>query len=108
MTREYILQNLEIMCSIMFIDNPGLRDHVMSTLQDSLLIPKPKFRVGDVVKTDNGAVFTIDLFENLDLEDGWIYQFYDPNDNKWRYLAFEDYEWSFHEEDWLELVEETK
>ena len=100
MTREYILQNFEVMCPIIFIDNPGLRDHVMSTLQDSLLIPKPKFRVGDVVKTDNGAVFTIDLFENLDLEDGWIYQFYDPNDNKWRYLAFEDYEWSFHEEDW--------
>ena len=108
MTREYILQNLEVMCPIIFIDNPGLRDYVMSTLQDSLLIPKPKFKVGDVVKTDNGAVFTIDLFENLDLEDGWIYQFYDPNDNKWRYLAFEDYEWSFHEEDWLELVEETK
>ena len=108
MTREYILQNLEVMCPIIFIDNPGLRDHVMSTLQDSILIPKPKFRVGDVVKTDNGAVFTIDLFENLDLEDGWIYQFYDPNDNKWRYLAFEDYEWSFHEEDWLELAEETK
>ena len=108
MTREYILQNLEVMCPIIFIDNPGLRDHVMSTLQDSLLIPKPKFKVGDVVKTDNGAVFTIDLFENLDLEDGWIYQFYDPNDNKWRYLAFEDYEWSFHEEDWLELVEEGR
>ena len=108
MTREYILQNLEVMCPIIFIDNPGLRDHVMITLQDSLLIPKPKFKVGDVVKTDNGAVFTIDLFENLDLEDGWIYQFYDPNDNKWRYLAFEDYEWSFHEEDWLELVEEGR
>ena len=108
MTREYILQNLEVMCPIIFIDNPGLRDHVMSTLQDSLLIPKPKFKVGDVVKTDNGAVFTIDLFENVDLEDGWIYQFYDPNDNKWRYLAFEDYEWSFHEEDWLELVEEGR
>jgi len=108
MTREYILQNLEVMCPIIFIDNPGLRDYVMSTLQDSLLIPKPKFKVGDVVKTDNGAVFTIDLFENLDLEDGWIYQFYDPNDNKWRYLAFEDYEWSFHEEDWLELVEEGR
>ena len=108
MTREYILQNLEVMCPIIFIDNSGLRDHVMSTLQDSILIPKPKFKVGDVVKTDNGAVFTIDLFENLDLEDGWIYQFYDPNDNKWRYLAFEDYEWSFHEEDWLELVEEGR
>ena len=108
MTREYILQNLEVMCPIMFIDNPGLRDHVMITLQDSLLIPKPKFKVGDVVKTDNGAVLTIDLFENLDLEDGWIYQFYDPNDNKWRYLAFEGYEWSFHEEDWLELVEEGR
>ena len=50
MTREYILQNLEIMCPIMFIDNPGLRDYVMSTLQDSLLIPKPKFKVGDRVK----------------------------------------------------------
>ena len=50
MTREYILQNLEVMCPIMFIDNPGLRDYVMSTLQDSLLIPKPKFQVGDRVK----------------------------------------------------------
>ena len=81
---------------------------VTTSEEDFITIPKPKFRVGDVVKTDNGAVFTIDLFENLDLEDGWIYQFYDPNDNKWRYLAFEDYEWSFHEEDWLELVEEGR
>ena len=50
MTREYILENLEVMCPIMFIDNPGLRDYVMSTLQDSILIPKPKFKVGDRVK----------------------------------------------------------
>ena len=55
MTREYILQNLEVMCPIIFIDNSGLRDHVMSTLQESLLIPKHKFGVGDVVKDKNGS-----------------------------------------------------
>ena len=50
MTREYILQNLEAACPIWFIDNPQLRDEVMATLQDSLLIPKPKFKVGDWVE----------------------------------------------------------
>ena len=56
MTREYILQNLEVMCPIIFIDNPGLRDYVMSTLQDSLLIPKAKFKKGDQVYIIAGAV----------------------------------------------------
>ena len=56
MTREYILQNLEVMCPIIFIDNSGLRDHGMSTLQDSLLIPKPKFKVGDKVKAIYGVI----------------------------------------------------
>jgi len=50
MTREYILENLEAACPIWFIDNPQLRDEVMATLQDSLLIPKPKFKVGDWVE----------------------------------------------------------
>ena len=59
MTREYILQNLEIMCPIMFIDNPGLRDHVMSTLQDSLLIPKPRFKVGDRVTMKNNFIYDL-------------------------------------------------
>ena len=60
MTREYILENLEIMCPIMFIDNPGLRDHVMSTLQDSLLIPKPKFKVGDRVTMKNNFIYDLE------------------------------------------------
>ena len=51
------------MCPIIFIDNFGLRDHVMSTLQDSILIPKPKFKVGDKVRclTTNNE-FEVDYY----------------------------------------------
>ena len=109
MTREKFWEIVQILVQKDYWDAQSVPPkEIKEILTKSILIPKPKFKVGDVVKTDNGAVFTIDLFENLDLEDGWIYQFYDPNDNKWRYLAFEDYEWSFHEEDWLELVEEGR
>ena len=75
MTREYILQNLEIMCPIMFIDNPGLRDYVMSTLQDSLLIPKPKFKVGDVVSIPSGYSNGFTIFSRV----------YSPEKNMWFY-----------------------
>ena len=94
MTREYILQNLEVMCPIIFIDNPGLRDHVMSTLQESLLIPKHKFGVGDVVKDKNGSYWNIAEY------------LYDPNKKEWVYYTMM-FRRRFYESE-LELVEETK
>ena len=96
MTREYILQNLEVMCSIMFIDNPGLRDHVMSTLQDSLLIPLPKFQVGDKVKVIYGEKTKWEI-------EG---RYYSPDEMKWYYTDFGDM--IDHSEDELELVEEGR
>jgi len=78
---------------------------IKEILTNSLLIPKPKFKVGDVVKPRNGMIAMVDLMENLETEGGWIYQFYDPNDKVWRYLAFEDGEWCFYDVDDLELVE---
>ena len=93
MTREYILQNLEVMCPIIFIDNPGLRDYVMSTLQDSLLIPKPKFKVGDRVK---------DKYR----DEHYIYECsYNLTKNIWSYLTHLCD--TFYESE-LELVEEEK
>ena len=94
MTREYILQNLEVMCPIMFIDNSGLRDHVMSTLQESLLIPKHKFGVGDVVKDKNGSYWNIAEY------------LYDPNKKEWVYYTMM-FRRRFYESE-LELVEEDK
>ena len=93
MTREYILQNLEVMCPIMFIDNPGLRDHVMSTLQDSLLIPLPKFKVGDKVKAIYGEKTKWEI-------EG---RYYSPDEMKWYYSDFSDM--IDHSEDELLLVE---
>ena len=93
MTREYILQNLEVMCPIMFIDNPGLRDHVMSTLQDSILIPKPKYKVGDKVKVIYGEKTKWDI-------EG---RYYSQVEMKWYYTDFGDM--IDHSEDELELVE---
>ena len=78
MTREYILQNPEVMCPIIFIDNPGLRDHVMSILRDSLLIPLPKFKVGDKFR-EYSVIFEI---ENV---------FYDFNLGTWEY-GYRDWE----------------
>ena len=94
MTREYILQNLEVMCPIIFIDNPGLRDHVMSTLQESLLIPKHKFGVGDVVKDKNGSYWNIAEY------------LYDPNKKEWVYYTMM-FRRRFYESE-LKLVEEEK
>ena len=94
MTREYILVNLEVMCPIIFIDNSGLRDHVMSTLQDSILIPKPKFKVGDVVKVIYGE------------KTKWKIEgrYYSPDEMKWYYSDFGDM--ISYSEDELELAEE--
>ena len=96
MTREYILQNLEVMCPIIFIDNSGLRDHVMSTLQDSLLIPKPKFKVGDKVKAIYGEKTKWEI-------EG---RYYSPDEMKWYYSDFGDM--ISYSEDELELVEEER
>ena len=75
MTREYILQNLEVMCPIIFIDNPGLRDYVMSTLQDSILIPKPKFKVGDKFR-EYSVIFEIEnVFYDFNLGT-WVYGYW--------------------------------
>ena len=93
MTREYILENLEVMCPIIFIDNSGLRDHVMSTLQDSLLIPKPKFKVGDKVQVVNrGELWQFLIYE----------RYFNPDKGIWIY---EDDHYSPFDEDELELVE---
>ena len=95
MTREYILQNLEVMCPIIFIDNSGLRDHVMSTLQDSLLIPKPKFKVGDKVNRvldDGTIIYTFKIDTVL----------YSPGKKRWFYLK----DIYFYEEHLIQLVEE--
>ena len=95
MTREYILQNLEVMCPIIFIDNPGLRDHVMSTLQDSLLIPKPKFKVGDVVQNKESKYLITEVLYNYRQE-------------MWQYYNIEyGISWRVNEDE-LELVEEGK
>ena len=95
MTREYILQNLEVMCPIIFIDNPGLRDHVMSTLQDSILIPKPKFKVGDVVQYKESKYLITEVLYNYRQE-------------MWQYYNIEyGISWRVNEDE-LELVEEGK
>ena len=92
MTREYILQNLEVMCPIIFIDNPGLRDHVMSTLQDSILIPKPKFKVGDVVQYKESKYLITEVLYNYRQE-------------MWQYYNSEyGISWRMNEDE-LELVE---
>ena len=95
MTREYILQNLEAACPIWFIDNPQLRDEVMATLQDSLLIPKPKFKVGDRVQVINRE---------------WQYniaeRYFDPDKEKWFYQSSLCWLVSIYAEDSLELAEE--
>ena len=94
MTREYILQNLEAACPIWFIDNPQLRDEVMATLQDSLLIPKPKFKVGDWVEMILGTrKFRIG---------GALY---DYESNAW---VYENVFNAFFPESELKLVEEGK
>ena len=93
MTREYILQNLEVMCPIIFIDNPELRDYVMSTLQDSILIPKPKYKVGDKVKVIYGEKTKWEI-------EG---RYYSPDEMKWYYNDFGDM--INYSEDELELVE---
>ena len=84
------------MCPIIFIDNSGLRDHVMSTLQDSLLIPKPKFKVGDKVKAIYGEKTKWEI-------EG---RYYSPDEMKWYYSDFSDM--IDHSEDELELVEEGR
>ena len=95
MTREYILQNLEVMCPIMFIDNPGLRDHVMSTLQDSILIPKPKFKVGDRAQYKESKYLITEVLYNYRQE-------------MWQYYNSEyGISWRMNESE-LELVEEGK
>ena len=95
MTREYILQNLEVMCPIIFIDNPGLRDYVMSTLQDSLLIPKPKFKVGDVVQYKESKYLITEVLYNYRQE-------------MWQYYNSEyGISWRMNEDE-LEIVEEGK
>ena len=92
MTREYILQNLEVMCPIIFIDNPELRDYVMSTLQDSILIPKPKFQLGDTL-IYNGYIIKADEV------------FYDLGTGRWLYNCIEEERAIDFYESELELVE---
>ena len=95
MTREYILQNLEGACPIWFNDNPQLRDEVITTLQDSLLIPKPKFKVGDVVKPQEYHAQHIRMVH------------YSYGSQSWFYLL-SDIDIVWFPESELELVEEGK
>ena len=89
-------------------ESSELYTEAFDLLESSMIIPKPKFNASDKVKPKNGRVATINIFEGLDLGDGWIYQVYDPTDNKWGYFAFEDYVWLFYDESELELMEKKK
>ena len=72
-------------------------DEVKEILTNSLLIPKPKFKVGDRVKWTSWSNAPEDIIEE---------RLYNPDANMWGYLR-RDME-TFIDESELELVEETK
>ena len=92
MTPIHFLRSL-----IQLIDNSKLRDGIIDILQDSLLIPKPKFKVGDKVKWTSWSNAPEDIIEE---------RLYNPDANMWGYLR-SDME-TFIDESELELVEEVK
>ena len=89
MTPIHFLRSL-----IQLIDNSKLRYGILDILQDYLLIPKPKFKVGDVVKVIYGE------------KTKWKIEgrYYSPDEMKWYYSDFGDM--ISYSEDELELVEE--
>ena len=68
-------------------------DEVKEILTNSLLIPKPKFKVGDVVKVIYGEKTKWEI-------EG---RYYSPDEMKWYYSDFSDM--ISYSEDELELVE---
>ena len=72
-------------------------DEVKEILTNSLLIPKPKFKVGDRVKWTSWSNAPEDIIEE---------RLYNPDANMWGYLR-SDME-TFIDESELELVEEVK
>ena len=72
-------------------------DEVKEILTNSLLIPKPKFKVGDRVKWTSWSNAPEDIIEE---------RLYNPDANMWGYLR-RDME-TFIDESELELVEEVK
>ena len=88
MTPIHFLRSL-----IQLIDNSKLRYGILDILQDYLLIPKPKFKVGDVVKVIYGE------------KTKWKIEgrYYSPDEMKWYYSDFGDM--ISYSEDELELVE---
>ena len=91
MTPIHFLRSL-----IQLIDNSKLRDGIIDILQDYLLIPKPKFQVGDKVKAIYGEKTKWEI-------EG---RYYSPDEMKWYYTDFGDM--IDHSEDELELVEEGR
>ena len=91
MTPIHFLRSL-----VQLIDNSKLRDGITDILQDYLLIPKPKFKVGDVVKVIYGEKTKWEI-------EG---RYYSPDEMKWYYSDFGDM--ISYSEDELELVEEVK
>ena len=88
MTPIHFLKSL-----IQLIDNSKLRDGITDILQDYLLIPKPKFKVGDVVKVIYGEKTKWEI-------EG---RYYSPDEMKWYYSDFGDM--ISYSEDELLLVE---
>ena len=88
MTPIHFLRSL-----IQLIDNSKLRDGIIDILQDYLLIPKPKFQVGDKVKAIYGEKTKWEI-------EG---RYYSPDEMKWYYSDFSDM--IDHSEDELLLVE---
>ena len=88
MTPIHFLKSL-----IQLIDNSKLRYGILDILQDYLLIPKPKFKVGDVVKVIYGE------------KTKWKIEgrYYSPDEMKWYYSDFGDM--ISYSEDELLLVE---
>ena len=77
MTPIHFLRSL-----IQLIDNSKLRYGILDILQDSLLIPKPKFKVGDITLPKGAKqAFQVDL-RNYNLPFGnWAY--YDTQTGVW-------------------------
>ena len=92
MTPIHFLRSL-----IQLIDNSKLRYGILDILQDYLLIPKPKFKVGDKVKLKGSNTYP--EFIVVDYS-------YSPEQKTWKYEGISSSNKSV--EDALELVEEGR
>ena len=90
MTRETALSYAHL---ILIRTNARGKDEIAEVLKDSLLIPKPKFKVGDKVKVIYGEKTKWEI-------EG---RYYSPDEMKWYYSDFGDM--ISYSEDELLLVE---